>query len=46
MGNYALGYYSRPDLEGEGPRDVIPPEFVLGRKPRPESKFMAFEEQA
>ena len=43
MGNYALGYYSVPRPDGEKFRDVMPPEFVLGRKPRPDSKFEGFE---
>ena len=43
MGNYALGYYSEPRPDGEKFRDVMPPEFVLGRKPRPDSKFEGFE---
>jgi len=33
QGNYALGYYSDPDSNEPG-RDIIPPEFALGRKPR------------
>lgn len=33
QGNYALGYYSDPESEAED-SDVLPPEMVLGRKPR------------
>ena len=33
MGNYALGYYSRPDQVLEV-ADLLPPELALGRKPR------------
>jgi ectoine hydroxylase-related dioxygenase (phytanoyl-CoA dioxygenase family) len=33
MGSYALGYYSDPE-QVAGPSDLVPPEFVLGRKPR------------
>lgn len=33
QGNYALGYYSDPDATEPG-RDILPPEFALGRKPR------------
>jgi ectoine hydroxylase-related dioxygenase (phytanoyl-CoA dioxygenase family) len=33
QGNYALGYYSDPESKEPG-RDIIPPEFALGRKPR------------
>lgn len=32
-GNYALGYYSDPDSTEPG-RDILPPEMVLGRRPR------------
>jgi ectoine hydroxylase-related dioxygenase (phytanoyl-CoA dioxygenase family) len=32
MGNYALGYYSEPEM-AEGVSDTTPPEFVLGKKP-------------
>ena len=32
MGNYALGYYSEPQML-EGKPDTLPPEMVLGRKP-------------
>ena len=39
MGNYALGYYSDPGSIGaEGISDILPPELVLGRGPRPEAK--------
>jgi ectoine hydroxylase-related dioxygenase (phytanoyl-CoA dioxygenase family) len=33
QGNYALGYYSDPEATEPG-RDILPPEFALGRKPR------------
>ena len=33
QGNYALGYYSDPESTEPG-RDILPPEFALGRKPR------------
>jgi len=33
QGNYALGYYSDPESTEPG-RDIIPPEFALGRHPR------------
>ncbi len=33
MGNYALGYYSRPG-EVLDAADILPPELALGRKPR------------
>ena len=33
MGNYALGYYSDPAAVGDK-SDLLPPELVLGRKPR------------
>lgn len=33
QGNYALGYYSDPEATEAG-RDILPPEFALGRKPR------------
>jgi hypothetical protein len=45
MGNYALGYYSEPNPEAGKARDVLPPEFVLGRKPRTDSKFEGIDEQ-
>ncbi len=32
-GNYALGYYSDPESTEPG-RDILPPEMVLGRRPR------------
>jgi ectoine hydroxylase-related dioxygenase (phytanoyl-CoA dioxygenase family) len=32
MPNYALGYYTEP--EGSEIGDILPPEFVLGRRPR------------
>lgn len=35
MGNYALGYYSDPHEIRDGLTDLLPPEFALGRKPRP-----------
>ncbi len=44
MGNYALGYYSKPSFEDNAIRDVIPPEFVLGRKPRKLSSFEGMNE--
>jgi ectoine hydroxylase-related dioxygenase (phytanoyl-CoA dioxygenase family) len=33
QGNYALGYYSDPESNEPG-RDILPPEFALGRAPR------------
>ena len=33
QGNYALGYYTDPEATEPG-RDILPPEFALGRKPR------------
>jgi ectoine hydroxylase-related dioxygenase (phytanoyl-CoA dioxygenase family) len=33
QGNYALGYYSDPEATEPG-RDILPPEYALGRKPR------------
>jgi ectoine hydroxylase-related dioxygenase (phytanoyl-CoA dioxygenase family) len=33
QGNYALGYYSDPEATEAG-RDILPPEYALGRKPR------------
>jgi ectoine hydroxylase-related dioxygenase (phytanoyl-CoA dioxygenase family) len=33
QGNYALGYYTDPESSEPG-RDILPPEFALGRKPR------------
>jgi ectoine hydroxylase-related dioxygenase (phytanoyl-CoA dioxygenase family) len=33
QGNYALGYYSDPEATEPG-RDILPPEFALGRTPR------------
>lgn len=38
QGNYALGYYSDPDLAGEV-RDLLPPEMALGRMPRKDADF-------
>ena len=38
MGNYALGYYTEPEgMPGLG--DILPPELVLGRKPRVKAEF-------
>jgi ectoine hydroxylase-related dioxygenase (phytanoyl-CoA dioxygenase family) len=42
QGNYALGYYSDPESTEAG-RDILPPEFVLGRKPRPGLGFSLSE---
>lgn len=39
MGNYALGYYSDPQPRDEVRSDIQPPEGVLGRRPRKESRF-------
>lgn len=36
MGNYALGYFSEPTMVGQ-PTDLLPPESVLGRRPRAEA---------
>lgn len=33
MGNYALGYFSRPDC-AEGVADTTPPEFAVGKRPQ------------
>lgn len=38
MGGYALGYYTPPLRPGEGP-EVVPPEYVLGRKGTGGSQF-------
>ncbi len=38
MMNYALGYYTPPVPAGEE-AGILPPEFVLGRKPRKARKF-------
>ena len=43
MGSTACGYYSEPLPAGEG-RELCPPEFAVGRKPRPERK-MGFVDQ-
>ncbi len=42
QGNYALGYYSDPEATEPG-RDIIPPEFALGRKPREGQGFSLSE---
>jgi ectoine hydroxylase-related dioxygenase (phytanoyl-CoA dioxygenase family) len=39
QGNYALGYYSDPNL-ADAHNDVLPPEKVLGRKPREGLRFL------
>jgi ectoine hydroxylase-related dioxygenase (phytanoyl-CoA dioxygenase family) len=36
MGNYALGYYSHPEMVNGLP-DTLPPELAIGRKPDPVS---------
>jgi ectoine hydroxylase-related dioxygenase (phytanoyl-CoA dioxygenase family) len=41
-GNYALGYYSDPESTEAG-RDILPPEFALGRRPRPGFGFSLSE---
>jgi hypothetical protein len=38
QGNYALGYYSDPDVAGEV-SDLLPPEMALGRMPRKDADF-------
>ena len=45
MGGYALGYYTPPLLPGEGP-EVVPPEYVLGRKGTGGSQFGTQEMRA
>jgi len=42
QGNYALGYYSDPESTEPG-RDIIPPEFALGRRPREGQGFSLSE---
>jgi ectoine hydroxylase-related dioxygenase (phytanoyl-CoA dioxygenase family) len=42
QGNYALGYYSDPEATEPG-RDILPPEFALGRKPRAGQGFSLSE---
>lgn len=47
MGSYALGYFSRPDPDTGDGIDTLPPEALLGRKPRKTTAFAALEaEQA
>ncbi len=42
MANYALGYYSSPaPLDADVP-DTLPPELVLGRRPRDKLKYSGF----
>ncbi|NNL85069.1 MAG: phytanoyl-CoA dioxygenase family protein [Myxococcales bacterium] len=43
MGSYALGYFSRPDPTAEDGIDTLPPEALLGRKPRTKTAFAALE---
>jgi ectoine hydroxylase-related dioxygenase (phytanoyl-CoA dioxygenase family) len=43
MGSTACGYYSEPVPAREG-REICPPEFALGRAPRPESKMGIFDQ--
>jgi hypothetical protein len=38
MMNYALGYYT-PPVPADEEVGILPPEFVLGRKPRKARKF-------
>jgi ectoine hydroxylase-related dioxygenase (phytanoyl-CoA dioxygenase family) len=46
MGNYALGYYSHPEMV-EGLPDTLPPEIALGRQPRDRSgKLLIDPEEA
>jgi ectoine hydroxylase-related dioxygenase (phytanoyl-CoA dioxygenase family) len=45
QGNYALGYYSDPEATEPG-RDILPPEFALGRKPRAGQGFSMSEATA
>ncbi len=40
QGNYALGYYSDPESVA-GSTDILPPEFVLGRKPNRAEKALS-----
>ena len=42
MANYALGYYSSPQPLGADLPDTLPPELVLGRKPRDKLKYAGF----
>jgi hypothetical protein len=46
MGNYALGYYSHPEMV-EGLPDTLPPEVALGRRPRDRAgKLLIDEDEA
>ena len=38
MGSTACGYYSKPFSSGKG-REICPPEFAVGRKPRPDRRM-------
>lgn len=42
MANYALGYFSSPRPLGDNTLDTLPPEFVLGRRPREKLKYSGF----
>jgi ectoine hydroxylase-related dioxygenase (phytanoyl-CoA dioxygenase family) len=42
MANYALGYFSPPQVLGDNKLDTLPPEFALGRRPREKLKFSGF----
>lgn len=42
MANYALGYFSSPQPLGANMLDTLPPEFVLGRRPREKVKYPGF----
>lgn len=42
QGNYALGYYTDPDVMEPG-HDIRPPEYALGRKPRKGYSFTSTE---
>jgi ectoine hydroxylase-related dioxygenase (phytanoyl-CoA dioxygenase family) len=43
MGSTACGYFTEPLPAGEG-RELCPPEFALGRKPRPDRKMGIVEQ--
>jgi len=42
MANYALGYFSSPQPLGDNLLDTLPPEFILGRRPREKLKYSGF----
>ncbi len=42
QGTYALGYYTDPEVSEPG-RDIQPPEYAVGNKPRREYSFTSTE---